>query len=419
MAIFNFKKRKNPNPQAKEKPRELLDYRASNSFYTQDSTSFAVIDRIATEFAMLSYGVYNSKREKLNKHYLLNVLKRPNLDDLHFNFFYQSAIDYYNGGIYWKKSYNSNGELVSLFRMDARQVTRSRDLVNNTYKYSYNGTSYTDKEVLYIPSRFNYSTLTGGSSIFNAMSGTFDTTRKIDNFTMNSFDKGIVGKRLVVDISQSLPDATESQIEALRNQYESHYTGIENSGKPLFKKKGIEYSEIGDNADNKTQELLENRKFQEHEVAKLFGIPEELLSGAMSNVNIENVFTFLLEFAVKPLATQVQEAINLLFADGDNSTFEFNYNGMLKVQFSTRIDAFIKQRTNGLLSTNEIRQMEDRSPVEAGDVLFTPTNLMPMNEETVNAYMAKQKNEVAKLEEDFINPTDENEQHFSGGDDKQ
>lgn len=89
MSIFNvFNKRKNPNPQAVNKPERVRDSRPASSYKTsQDSTSFSVIDRIASEFAMLSYGVYDSKGRKLEKHPLLSILKRPNLEDMHFNFF--------------------------------------------------------------------------------------------------------------------------------------------------------------------------------------------------------------------------------------------------------------------------------------------------------------------------------------------
>lgn len=417
MSIFNvFNKRKNPNPQAVNKPERVRDSRPASSYKTsQDSTSFSVIDRIASEFAMLSYGVYDSKGRKLEKHPLLSILKRPNLEDMHFNFFYQSIVDYYNGGIYWLKVYGTQGQLVSLFRLNPLEVSRNRDISNgNRYIYLYNGKMYTDDDIMYIPARYNYSTLSGGASIFKAASGTFETTTKLDKFTNNSFDKGMNGKRTVIDISQAYPDATKKQVEELRSEFEETYTGVENAGKPLFKKKGMEYTEIGSGTDNRSATLIENRQFQEHEISKLFAFPSELLSGATSNINIENMFLMLLEFAVKPLAIQIQEYINLLFDDGDYSYFEFNFNGMLKVSLSQRIDAYVKERSNGMLTTNEIRAMEDRPPVEGGDTVFTPVNLMPMNDETINAYMAKQKNEIQKLT-DSAN----DDKHFAGGDDKQ
>lgn len=411
MNIFNFLKRNKPNQKAKNRPQFVRDYsHASISLTGSDSTSFTAIDRIASEFASLSYGIYKRRsKEKVDNHPLYAVLRQPNLEELHFNFFYQSIVDYFNGGIYWLKGYGSENQLVSLFRLNPHEVTNTRDQITRQRIYLYNGKRFTDNDLLYIPSRFNYSTLFGGASIFKASQSAFDTANKLENYTNSSFDKGINGKRLIIDITQGYPDATKEQIEELRNDYEATYAGPENSGKPLFKKKGIEYSEIGQNTDNRAATLIENRQFQEKEIAKIFGFPSELLSGSSANLDIENLFILLTEFAIKPLAQQIEESINLLIED--NCYFEFNYNGLLKVSLSNRVDAYIKQIQSGLLSVNEARRKENNPPIEAGDTHFMPSNLMPLNDDTVQAYMAGQKQ---KMQESNIG----GDEHFQGGDDK-
>ena len=280
--------------------------------------------------------------------------------------------------------------------------------------YLHNGHRYTDEDVLYIPSRFDYSTINGGSSIFKAANAAFDTAHKLDNYTNSAFDKGISGKRLVIDISNALPDATKEQVEELRNDYTATYAGPENAGKPLFKKKGMEYSEIGQNADNRAATLIENREFQEHEIANIFAFPGELLSGKSANLDLENLFTLLTEFAIKPLAIQLQESINLLI--DDNCYFKFNFHGLLKVALSKRVDAYAKQIGNGILSPNEVRAKENLPPIEAGDNFFMPANLMPLNDETINAYMAKQKLTAQGLND---KGGDDSDQHSPAGDDKQ
>ena len=421
MGIFNFFKRNNPNPKAQNSPREVVDFgHASNKYTSQDTTSFSVIDHIATEFAGLSYGVYSARtHKKIDNHPLMAIMRRPNLEDTHFNFMYQSIVDYYNGGIYWKKGRGTSGELVSLFRLNPNAVTNMRDSVTRERLYLYNGKRYTDDDIVYIPSRFNYSTIYGGQSIFKAANGAFDTAQKLDNFTNNSFDKAISGKRLIIDISNALPDATKEQVEELRTDYTETYAGPENAGKPLFKKKGIEYSEIGGSQDNRSATLIENRQFQEHEISKLFAFPGELLSGSSANVDMENLFTLLTEFAIKPLAQQLQETINLLI-DSDTYYFEFNYYGLLKVSLTKRVDAYTKQIGNGILSPNEVRLKENMPPIEAGDNFFMPANLMPLNDETINAYMAKQKLTAQGLDSNSseIGP-DNSDQHSPAGDDKQ
>ena len=416
MGFFSFLKRTNPNPKAQERPRDISDYRHASAKLTgRDSTSFATIDRIASEFAGLSYGIYNKRTNKeISNHPLYAVLARPNLEDLHFNFFYQSVVDYYNGGIIWKKGKGTEGQLVSLFRLSPQETTVTRDQFTRERIYLHNGHRYTDEDVLYIPSRFDYSTINGGSSIFKAANAAFDTAHKLDNYTNSAFDKGISGKRLVIDISNALPDATKEQVEELRNDYTATYAGPENAGKPLFKKKGMEYSEIGQNADNRAATLIENREFQEHEIANIFAFPGELLSGKSANLDLENLFTLLTEFAIKPLAIQLQESINLLI--DDNCYFKFNFHGLLKVALSKRVDAYAKQIGNGILSPNEVRAKENLPPIEAGDTFFMPANLMPLNDETINAYMAKQKLTAQGLND---KGGDDSDQHSPAGDDKQ
>lgn len=341
---------------------------------------------------------------KVKNHPILTLLKQPNLEDRHFNFFYQSVIDYYNGGCFWLKLKYA-GEVESLFRLNPYKVTVARDANTNQRIYIYNGTQYTDDDVLYIPARFSYSTLRGGQSIFEASAGVFSTAEKVEQYTQKSFDNGINGKRLVIDIEGALPDPSEEQMNELKANFQAEYAGPNNAGRPLIKKKGIEYSELSGGTDNRSAELTENRKLQEHEVSKIFGVPEEILNNTSSG-NIENVFIYFNEFAIRPIATQFQEVINSLL-DESRYYFEFDYNGLMKVSLSQRIEAYNKQFMFGELSINDIRAKENLPPIEAGDTHFVPVNMMPLNDETVEAYMAQQKQTIASAGN-----------HFPGGDDK-
>lgn len=421
MGFLFFKRRK--NTAAEHQPRVIKDFSpASAPLASDDSTAFACVDKIASAFASLNYAVYDARtRLKKPRDKLMRVLREPNLEDGHFNFFYQSAVDYFNGGSFWLLS-RQNGELVSLFRLNPAQVRVRRAAATNEKEYLYDGRVFSRADVLHVPSRFGYSTLRGGQAVYDAARSVFQTARDLEEFTQASFSNGTGGRRLVIDVQGAFPNITDAQAEELRASFAQTYGGAKNAGKPILKKKGLEYSELGSGtADNRSSELAENRKFQEHEIAKVFGIPAGILDATASG-DLENVFTLFNEFAVKPLATQFQEAINTLL-DG-TSYFEFDYNGLMKVSLQQRMDAYIKQINNGLLSPNEARAKENLAPIEAGDTYFMPVNLMPLNEETVEAYMAKQKNEAAgngapKEPDGGSDPTDPDAQHFGGGDDKQ
>lgn len=416
-SLFSKKETRHINQQAAKRPQFARDFSALPAIATNDnSTSFSCLDRIASEFAMLNFGVYDVKtKQKIKNHSLYSVLKEPNLEERKFIFFYQSCLDYFSGGCFWLIR-RFQGEVISLFRLNPQIVTIRRNQQTNRKEYLYGGAVLTDKDVVYIPSRFNYSTLSGGGSIFNAVPSAFLTAQSIESFAVNSFQNGFVGKRPLIDISGAFPEATKEQLKELKDSFQAEYSGASNTGRPLIKQKGIEFSSFDGGSDNQSQELAKNRESQNKLLAQVFGFPVSLLDG--TSKDLESDFTLFLQFALRPVASQFEEAINSLL-DESLYYFEFDYNGVLKVSLQQRIDAYIKQITNGILSLNDVLARENMQPIEAGDTHFMPVNLMPWNEEIKAAYMAKQKQTIAENSLNAGTPTDPNTQHIPQGDDKQ
>jgi HK97 family phage portal protein len=244
----------------------------------------------------------------------------------------------------------------------------------------------------------------------------FSNTAEIDDFVNNSFNNS-VGNRLIIDITKQYPDANEDQIQQLRNVFLQNYAGIKNAGRPLIKHGKINYEKIEtDYKDNKANQLIENRNFQEQEIAKLFGIPLPLLKGT-ETTNIESLYTIFIENAIRPLATCFEQAINKItpFNERMNIYFEYSYNSLMKTSLQTRIENYTKQINNAILSPNEVRRKENMPEIEAGDTHFIAANLMPLRQDVIDSYMAG-----AKIKEQLLNTDspDTNGDHSNVGDDK-
>jgi HK97 family phage portal protein len=411
MGIFNIFKRTNKRAETIQK----IFSSSSDMITGKDATSFAAIDLICSSFANLSGSYYNKiTKQAIKGHNLYNLINEPNFDETKFQFFYNSAKDYFNGNVFWYKYDNEDREIVSLFRLNPNNVIVRRDLSNRKV-YSYNGIDYDYRKILHIPSRWGYDGLKG-KSIFNECNRIFSNTSEIDEYVNNSFNNSI-GNRLIIDITKEYPNATEEQIQQLRNKFLQNYTGIKNAGKPLIKSGKIDYNKIEtDFKDNKANQLIENREFQEKEIAKLFGVPLALLNGT-ETTNMESLYTIFIENAIRPLATSFEQAINKLIpVDERNSIyFEYNYNSLMKTSLQTRIDTYAKQLTNGILSPNEVRRKENLPEIEAGDTLFIQANLMPLRQDVIDSYMAG-----AKIKEQELNTNSPDTQgnHSNLGDDK-
>ena len=415
MSIFNFFKRKSNNSYINS------IYKGSNeSIISQDATSWAAIDLIASSFANLSGYFFNKKtKQLLNEHYLYDLINNPNYDETKFQFFYNSVKDYINGNCYWYKYDNDQNELVALFRLNPSEVKVFRNSFNQKI-FSHKGMEYTTDKILHIPSRYGYNGLIG-KSIFSECRQIFANTSELDVFINNSFNNNI-GNRLIIDITKEFPNATEEQIQLLRNKFLQNYTGIINAGKPLIKSGKLEYSKIEtDYKDNRANQLIENRQFQEKEMAKLFGIPLALLTGGENEKDIESLYILFIENAIRPIATQFEQSINKLIPiyDRGNIYFEYSYNSLMKTNLQTRIDTYTKQISNGILSVNEVRKKENLPETnDAGDTLFIQANLLPLRPEIINSFMASAQLKMKEVEKINTDSPGIKGNHSKSGDDK-
>lgn len=367
-----------------------------------DATSQACIDLISSTIATMPLDLYSrSTREKRTEHYLHRVLKDPNADETRSVLFYNITKDYINGNVFIYKYYDEDGDISSLFRLNPKEVMVYRDTFNKKIFY-YKNKEYDYRQILHIPSRWGYDG-TVGKSIFEYAKNVFNITKEIDDYTNNAFNNSL-GKRLVIDISNAFPNATEEQIEALRTKYINNYSGPDNTGKPIVKTNKVELTAIDSGlADNRANQLIENREFQEREEAKLFGVPLDLLRGKNSYGKIEELFLLFLKTGIKPIAKDFEESFGKLLSlnEREDLYFQFNYSSVVETDLATRIDTYNKQLSSGILTINEVRARENLNPVEGGDVpIISGGNFFVLNKETIDAFMAGQK---LKLIEDNHN----------------
>jgi HK97 family phage portal protein len=414
MGLLNIFKRKQPK-QSRDVGIQKVFTNGSGVILGKNSTAFAALDLIASSFAGLTGHFYRKNTKKaVNDYFLYDIVNDPNFDETKFLFFYNCVIDYFNGNVFLFLSYDGQGKIISLFRLNPANVKVKRNLENQKI-YTYNGIEYDYRNILHIPSRYGYNGLIG-KSIFSECNQIFSTANEIDAYVNNSFDNS-VGNRLIIDITKEFPNATKEQINQIKSTFTEGYTGIRNAGKPLIKSGKLNYEKIEtDFKDNRGTQLIENRKFQESEISKLFGVPLSLLNGNQT-ANIESLYTIFIENSIRPLATSFEQAINKLipFEDRVNIYFEYSYNSLMKTSLQTRIDTYAKQVTSGILSPNEIRRKENLPEVEAGETLFVPANLMPLRDDVVDSYMAKSK----KIENENIVSPDTQGDHNNMGDDKE
>lgn len=392
-----FKRSKN----AVHSPVDVRDFFSVTDLYSgKEATSFGAIDIIANTFASLGFGVYDKQtRQPVKSHWLYDLIEQPNVDEVHNLFFSQVIRDWFDGGAFLYLYKNADGKVISFFRMNPRDVFVKRDEFNRK-SFLYNGRVYYSDRVLHIPSKYGYNGLVG-KSIFDELKNVFDTSMNLDAFTSNTFNQNL-GKRLVIDTTEAFQDLNDDQKRLMEEKYVNKYGGVRNAGRPIVKSGGVKFETLDTGtSSNQSAQLAENRMYQTKLIAEVFHIPPEFLIGGIPG-DVEALYTVFANQCIEPLATEFQQYFNLLLSPEERTRyfFEFNYNSLLKTSITKRIDAYAKQITNGVLSVDEIRRKENLPELgtKAAKTLFVAANLMPVEDEVLNAYMASAKEKQAKLD---------------------
>ena len=189
--------------------------------------------------------------------------------------------------------------------------------------------------------------------------------------------------------------------ERLRESWQTTYGGAENTGKVVVLEEGMKYQQISIPPDD--AQYLETRKFQIAEIARIFRVPLHLLND-LERATFSNIEHQSLEFVVyslMPWIVRCEQALNKsLFSPSERGRFfvKFNVDGLLRGDYQSRVEGYVKLIQNGVLSVNDVREMEDLNPIsdaEGGNLHLINGNVAKLSQAGA-AYEKKAGDKVEK-----------------------
>jgi len=170
--------------------------------------------------------------------------------------------------------------------------------------------------------------------------------------------------------------------EKLQADFRKKYTGLRNMHRTLILEEGMDWIQAG--APPEAAQMLQSRKFQISEVARVFMIPPHLL-GDLERATFSNVEQQFIEYLTLCLRHHFvrweQAGDKRLLLPSERERFYLKHIPAALLQTTTkeRYDAYAVAINNGWLSPNDVRELEDLNPVEGGDVYLVPLNLIPVD----------------------------------------
>lgn len=124
-------------------------------------------------------------------------------------------------------------------------------------------------------------------------------------------------------------------------------------------------------------QFAEMRAFQTVEIARAFNVPVSMI-GDLSRATWSNSEQMNLQFLQMTLLPwlRIWEAayrrVLLVDNERDSYSIEFIVDDLLRADTATRANAYAQFRSNGIMTANELRKLENLPPLPGGDVLESP-----------------------------------------------
>ncbi len=131
---------------------------------------------------------------------------------------------------------------------------------------------------------------------------------------------------------------------------------------------GMEWQQLG--MSNADAQYLESRRFQIPEICRIFNVPPHMVFSAIEHghtyANIEQTDLAFVKHTMLPLLVLWEQTVQRDLLE-DPFYAKFAVEGLLRADSATRAAFYEKLFRMGTLSQNDIREMEDRDPIDGGD----------------------------------------------------
>lgn len=340
------------------------------------------IAKRADKVGEVEFVLRNKKGDVIENDPVFNLLYRPNklFTGRQFWTLYQKYFDLLGEAYIYMLSDSelfSPKKVKELHLLIPTNVTHKYDKDGRITSFEYrNGTKtvqYKPEEILYIHNPDPSSPMRG-QSLLAAGINAIQTEVQISTYHSRILKNG--GKIEGV-FKFKTPEITEEQIKQMKEVYKKEYGDAKNSGIPLFLGGDADYTSLGLTPEELS--FLDAKRMTLEDIVVLTGVPKSILA-SMDGIKFDNANAARESFlgdTIRPLLITLATALDeRLFPDRD-VTLDFidptpeNVDRKLK-----EIESGIK---NYYMSPNEARALNGLDPVEGGDDILVPFNLMSLS----------------------------------------
>jgi HK97 family phage portal protein len=282
---------------------------------------------------------------------------------------------------------NNAGQIIGIWPLNPAYVTIHRAAGDIWYEYKPGGKEdcmgnraglYSRQDIWHIKG-FSKDGLNGLSTIQCARES-MGLSQALSDFSAEFFGRKAVPGNVLQHPGQLSPEARKN----LKNSLEEYATTKRHT--TLVLEEDMKWQSVG--ISNVDAQYLEISGAQVRDIARWFHMPLILLQEPDKASTYASAEQFMLSFVVhtiSPDVVRIEQAANrALLSNKERAAgyyVKLNIKGLLRGDFKTRMDGYRIAREGGWYSVNDIRALEDETPIENGDIYIQPLNYKEAGED--------------------------------------
>ena len=375
----------------------------------QIATVYACVRLLAETVAGLPLHLFRysdeseNGKERAKEHPLYKLLYRqPNPEMTSFSF-RETMMTHL---LLWGNAYaqiirDGKNNVLSLYPLLPENVEVDRDEKGQIY-YIYH--AYTDEkpgpqnrdiyfrqdEIFHIPG-LGFNGLVGFSPIA-MMKNSLGTTLAVEKYGSSFFKNGAQPSGVLEH-----PGVLKNP-EKIRENWSEVYGGAGNAHKIAVLEEGMQYRAIS--LPPEDSQFLSTRQFGVNEICRIFRVPPHMVQN-LEHATFSNIEHQSIDFVVHTLTPWLvrfeQAIIKDLLLPGEQDTIfpKFNVDGLLRGDYQSRMQGYATGISNGFLSPNDIRRLENLDLIPAdkgGDDYYLNGGYVKLQDAGKNVGNAPQEN---------------------------
>ena len=184
------------------------------------------------------------------------------------------------------------------------------------------------------------------------------------------------------------PGKVDPKIKAdLKSSLKESYSGLGKAHQMMLLEDGMKASPITINPED--SQLLETRKFQVNEIARLYHVPPHMIADVEKTTSwgtgIEELNIGFITHTMRPWFVLWEEELGralLLDSEKDEYFFEFDMSQLLRGDTLKQMQAWVLAKRNGIYNADEIRGWDNHNPIpgELGKEFIIERNMIGLSD---------------------------------------